>query len=124
MKVLHLTLIRKWFDLIASGEKRGEYREKKEYWRKRLEGRQYDEIHFRNGYATDAPFMRVEFLGIEDAQFQGKECYGLRLGEILELSYGGSQSADHFGGETNSPYRAHRPQAPAACSGRVLPPAG
>lgn len=36
MKVLHLTLRRKWFDLIASGEKKEEYREIKNYWVARL----------------------------------------------------------------------------------------
>lgn len=32
MKVLHLTLKRKWFDMILSGEKKEEYREIKPYW--------------------------------------------------------------------------------------------
>ena len=36
MKILHLTLKRKWFDLIASGEKKEEYREIKPYWVARL----------------------------------------------------------------------------------------
>jgi hypothetical protein len=36
MRVLHLTLKKKWFDMIASGEKKEEYREDKEYWRRRL----------------------------------------------------------------------------------------
>ena len=34
--VLYLTLKKKWFDMIASGEKIEEYREIKEYWLKRL----------------------------------------------------------------------------------------
>ena len=36
MKVLHLTLKKKWFDMIASGEKKEEYREIKPYWVSRL----------------------------------------------------------------------------------------
>src|SRR6478609_2178429 len=36
MKILHLTLKKKWFDMIASGEKKEEYRELKPYWAKRL----------------------------------------------------------------------------------------
>lgn len=36
MNTLHLTLKKKWFDMIASGEKKEEYREIKEYWIKRL----------------------------------------------------------------------------------------
>jgi hypothetical protein len=36
MKVLHLTLKKKWFDMIASGEKKEEYREIKAFWSTRL----------------------------------------------------------------------------------------
>lgn len=35
-KTLHLVLKRKWWDMIASGEKKEEYREVKPYWEKRL----------------------------------------------------------------------------------------
>lgn len=35
-KVLHLTLKKKWFDMIRSGEKPEEYREIKRYWATRL----------------------------------------------------------------------------------------
>lgn len=36
MKTLHLTLKKKWFDKITSGEKKEEYREIKPYWIRRL----------------------------------------------------------------------------------------
>lgn len=36
MKVLHLTLKKKWFDMIESGEKKEEYREIKPYWIRKL----------------------------------------------------------------------------------------
>ena len=36
MKILDLILKHKWYDMIASGEKREEYREIKPYWEKRL----------------------------------------------------------------------------------------
>ena len=36
MKILHLTLKKKWFDMILSGEKKEEYREIKPYWIVRL----------------------------------------------------------------------------------------
>ena len=84
-RVLHLTLHRRWFDAIASGEKREEYRALTPFWTRRLADRQYDEIHFRNGYARDAPFMRVRFLGCQPGQWQEQPAYVIRLGEILEL---------------------------------------
>lgn len=83
--ILHLTLKRLYFDQIASGEKTIEYRDYKDYWRVRLEGREYDEIHFRNGYSPTSPFMRVEWKGLE----MGDEYYEIQLGKILEVrNYG------------------------------------
>lgn len=90
--ILHLTLKKKWFDLIASGEKIFEYREVKEYWTKRFYDRtstiQFDEIHFRNGYKKDAPFMRVKWLGIGtsyDSPLGDNLVYAIRLGQVLEI---------------------------------------
>ncbi len=34
--ILHLVLKKKWYDMIASGEKREEYREVKDYYRTRI----------------------------------------------------------------------------------------
>ena len=64
-KILHLTLMKKWFDLILEGKKKVEYREIKPYWTKRLldsEGnvKKFDVIEFRNGYSKDARKTRVE----------------------------------------------------------------
>lgn len=88
-KILHLTLKKKWFDMILSGEKKEEYREIKPFWINRLvdeirfEDKErpgwffckvgmatmetaihYDKIIFRNGYSKDAPTMTVECLDI------------------------------------------------------------
>jgi len=79
--ILHLTLEREWFDDIARGVRNEEYRELKDYWKTRLEGRKYDIVRFRNGYATDAPVMDVEFLGVEKRQ----DCYAIRLGKVLSV---------------------------------------
>lgn len=40
-KTLHLVLKRKWWDMIASGEKKEEYRDANHYWAIRLLNRQY-----------------------------------------------------------------------------------
>jgi len=83
-KVLHLNLYRKYFDQILKGEKTTEYREVTPYWSKRLEGRDYDVIQFRNGYAKVAPMMIVEFKGMGIVTFQTTSTYAIELGEILE----------------------------------------
>ena len=90
-KILHLTIKKKWFDLIASGKKKTEYREIKEYWTRiltlddPLDARVYDEVHFRNGYKKNSPFMRVKWMGTEKEKFKGELCYAIRLGKILEI---------------------------------------
>jgi len=99
-KILHLTLKKKWFDMIASGEKKEEYREIKPYWEKRLEAprlfafvtrfKEFDFVEFRNGYGKDAPRMIVECEEISLGNSQprwsdGEEfCYIISLGKIIE----------------------------------------
>lgn len=46
MKTLHLVLKHKWYDMIASGEKKEEYREIKPYWANRL-------LRIRRDFAYD-----------------------------------------------------------------------
>lgn len=106
-RVLHLTLKKKWFDMIASGEKKEEYREIKPYWVSRLvngieapreweinEGfafdvhgipcvmetaEHYDLVEFKNGYSKNAPTIRIEILDI--LQAYGKEEWGAEYGK-------------------------------------------
>ena len=62
-RILRLTLKRKWFDMIASGEKREEYRTPGKWILSRLEGKEYDRIEFKNGYGKGVPTMEVEYFG-------------------------------------------------------------
>ena len=101
MRILHLTLKKKWFDLVVSGEKIFEYREYKPHWISRLLSkggtRNYDEIRFTNGYGLHRPFIRVKYIGM--GIMNGKNCnpengescepekkyFVIALGEILEI---------------------------------------
>ena len=85
MKILHLNLYRKYFDAIVNGTKTTEYREVTPYWSKRLEGRHFDVIKFKNGYRKDAPEMLVEFKGMGTVTFQTTPTYAIELGKILEV---------------------------------------
>ncbi|EAQ5647929.1 ASCH domain-containing protein, partial [Salmonella enterica] len=49
-RILHLPVKKIYFDQIKSGEKPDEYRLVTDYWIKRLEGREYDEVHVKCGY--------------------------------------------------------------------------
>ena len=91
MKILHLTIKKKWFDMIASGEKIEEYRTIKEYWTTRLVNREYDAVLFRNGYEKDSPRLLIEYKGFHEGFGMVPEwgaparekVYILRLGEII-----------------------------------------
>ena len=83
--VLHLTLHREFFDQIASGTKKTEYRDTSDYWARRLEDRDYDEIVFRNGYGLKVPEMRVEFRGIRKRGTGRSGHYAIKLGKVLKI---------------------------------------
>lgn len=115
MKMLHLTLKKQWFDLIASGEKKEEYREIKPYWVIRLcnehvgsiggdfmdkhkcisfSFKRFDLIRFKNGYNKTAPEMDVEFKGIRigkpvsglsEEGYLDKDVFIIELGKILSI---------------------------------------
>ena len=69
MKILDLVLKHKWYDMIASGEKREEYREIKPYWFKRLicydPEEYYDgnpiSCYFREDGAFDTPSKAINW---------------------------------------------------------------
>jgi len=108
--VLRLTLTKKWFDMIASGEKKEEYRELKKYWQVRLtdgietylteflpkgfgykvKWKHFDYVEFKNGYAKNAPLLLVECKGIDIDKAKAKwsdgfkdDCFVIRLGNIV-----------------------------------------
>src|SRR3974390_35737 len=76
---------RQYFAQIAARTKRTEYREVSRYWKSRLEGREYDKILFRNGYARNAPEMLVEFRGVHRYGKGRSARYAIRLGRILKV---------------------------------------
>jgi hypothetical protein len=84
-EILRLTLKRKYFAQIANKQKHTEYQKRKPYWRKRLEGRKFDAIRFRNGYGKNVPEMLVEFRGVRRVGNGRSAEYAIRLGRILEI---------------------------------------
>lgn len=95
---LVLSVKKKWFDLIKSGQKTEEYRELNEYWKKRFGFKQgyykgYKYVEFRNGYGLGVPKFKIELLEIvitspnpkfeENKDFDIQTCFVLRLGRLL-----------------------------------------
>ena len=94
-KILHLTIKKRWFDMIKSRQKNIEYRAFKRYWILRLvsnykRGRdrhgklsiilpseiiynKFDYVYFKNGYSSVSPTLLIECneidLGLERVPF-------------------------------------------------------
>lgn len=88
-KTLHLTLKKEWFDMIASGEKREEYRAIKSYWIRRILGDkkgQHDKILFKNGYNSQSPQLLIEFKGATIRQ--GNPEWGAPNEKVIVLTLG------------------------------------
>ena len=60
--MLTLPIKRKWFDMIASGEKKEEYREIKPYYDSRFQrfGEEPFVMRFRAGYSKTSPLMECQ----------------------------------------------------------------
>lgn len=87
MQTLKIVIKKIYFDQIASGEKKIEYREVKPFWQSRLNDangkkRNYDNIEFINGYNADAKRMITKFEGFEKKGMK----YNIKLGKILKIS--------------------------------------
>jgi lipopolysaccharide/colanic/teichoic acid biosynthesis glycosyltransferase len=50
-----------------------------------LEGRTFDVVKFRNGYASNAPEMIVEYRGLKRASAARNADYVIRLGKVLQI---------------------------------------
>ena len=103
MKTLNLVLKKKWYDMIASGEKTEEYRELKSYWWNRFscvvetedhytyrEIIHYDKVTFYLGYAKNRPSMTFAVKDItirpgrtEWGAEKGKMYFVIKLGKRL-----------------------------------------
>ena len=106
IKTLPMTLKKKWFDMIVSGEKKEEYRESKVYWLKRLVEetmqighsmetmvfKKFDTVTFKNGYAKNAPTVELKDIEYRNGFRNGVPAWGavdgdpyfvLMLGSII-----------------------------------------
>lgn len=90
-RILYLPIKKQWFDMIASGEKKAEYRDIKPYYDSRFM-RTFHIIRFKNGYRRNAPVMDVECTelnigyGLPKWGAENKISYILTLGKILNNS--------------------------------------
>ena len=63
MRVLKLTLSKKPFEVMVTGEKDREYRRPSKWILSRLLNKEYDVVEFTNGYGKDKPRFTCEYRG-------------------------------------------------------------
>lgn len=79
-RILHLPLKKIYFEQIKLGIKKEEYRLQNEYWSKRLENREYDEIHIKLGYPKHDDSERiiiVPWLGVTKKTINHEHFFGI-----------------------------------------------
>lgn len=81
-RVAHLVLTFHWFDEIASGRKRIEYRKAKPYWMKRVWDRRVDILIFHRGYTDKTMRFKLLFKALRPKD----DMIELYLGERLDFS--------------------------------------
>ena len=89
-RVLTLRLKRKWWEQIRDGVKTVELRLANEYWRKRLVGRSYDEIHLWCGYppGTDISKLLIRKWELVAKESIIHEEFGSEPVEVFVISVG------------------------------------
>jgi hypothetical protein len=85
MASLKIVIIKKYFDEIAAGTKKIEYREVKPFWESRLydatgKKKEYDYIEFINGYNADARRMVTQYGGF--TKRSGR--FHIKVGKIIK----------------------------------------
>ena len=93
MKTLHLNLTAKWYTMIESGVKKEEYREIKDYWKKRLIAydhrfKSFDIVVFSYGYTKRRMAFRVNSVTIGRGLIEwgaplNEDVYIISLGERI-----------------------------------------
>ena len=105
MHFFHMNLMKIWFDMILSGEKKEEYRKHKPFYDRRID--QFGQIKiggkwvhyskvkiiFSNGYKTNAPRMIVDIIGMryhsggkkEWGAVDGEKYIVFELGKVHEI---------------------------------------
>jgi hypothetical protein len=92
MRILRLTIKRRWLEMIIKGVKKDEYRDINKYYASRLDNKDYDFIEFYVGgyFGQDMPRAKFKFNGVTKGL--GRVCWGapdydvykIHIGDLIE----------------------------------------
>jgi len=83
---LYLIVIKEVWDRIISGEKTIEYRERTDYWDKRIHNRDYKYVRITNGYGNDTrPYRLYRYTGATRVMKDNIQCYAIDINSDLVI---------------------------------------
>ena len=81
---LYLIVVKPVWDRIVSGEKTIEYRERTDYWDKRINGREYQYMRITNGYGNDTrPYRLYQYTGATRVMKDNIQCFAINISSDL-----------------------------------------
>jgi hypothetical protein len=81
---LYLIVVKEVWDRIVSGDKRIEYRERTDYWDKRIGDREYQYIRITNGYGNlTRPYRLYRYTGATRVMKDNIQCYAIDISPDL-----------------------------------------
>ena len=73
-----MIVVKEVWDRIVSGDKTIEYRERTDYWDKRINARHYDYLRITNGYGNDTrPYRLYRYTGATRVMKDNTQCYAI-----------------------------------------------
>ena len=83
---LYLIVIGEVWNKIVLGDKRIEYRERTDYWDKRILNKQYKYMRITNGYGNDTrPYRLYQYTGATRVMKDGVQCYAISISPDLVI---------------------------------------
>ena len=81
---LYLIVVKPVWDRIVSGNKVIEYRERTDYWDKRIGNREYKYLRITNGYGNlTRPYRLYRYTGATRVMKDNQQCYAIDINPAL-----------------------------------------
>lgn len=89
MTTLKLSINKKAFDVMVTGEKNEEFRDESKWILSRLVNKKHEFIQFTNGYGKDRPVFVAKYLGYTSGEADKKYSNGLTVtGNKIIIKFG------------------------------------
>ena len=99
---LYLIVVKRVWDKIVNGTKLIEYRERTDYWDKRIHNREYKYLKITNGYGNKTrPYRLYRYVGATRVMKDSIQCYSIPISEDLIIEsrdYVNDNTICHYSG--------------------------